>query len=297
MSISGFSYVRNGFDYGCPFIEAITSILPLCDEFVVAVGDSTDGTRDAIVAINSPKIKIIDTVWDMNLRSGGRIFAQQANIALDHITGDWAFHIQADEVVHEDSLPLIAASIEKYNADKKIDGFILPFLHFWGDYNHIRDTRKVHKHEVRLFRNDKLIRSYRDSQGFRKYKTLEGYDDGSDKGEKLNVKKIDAPVYHYNGVRSPQLMNSKNQHFGFFYGVGDIDKIEAQPDFDLHIVDRVRRFLKTHPVVMMEKVETYPYTFEHDKSKAIWKTKDRLLQPIEDVLGFKFGEYKNYKLV
>ena len=110
MTISGFSYVRNGFEYGYPFLEAIQSILPICDEFVVAVGDSTDKTREAIEKLNSPKIKIIDTIWDMNLREGGKIFAQQANIALDNTTGDWAFHIQADEVIHEKDLPVITDS-------------------------------------------------------------------------------------------------------------------------------------------------------------------------------------------
>src|SRR5450432_2784941 len=107
MKISGFSFVRNGFEYGVPFVEAFQSILPVCDEFIIAVGDSTDGTREAIKNMASEKIKIIDTVWDMNLRQGGKIFAQQSNLALDGITGDWAFHLQADEVIHEKDLPKI----------------------------------------------------------------------------------------------------------------------------------------------------------------------------------------------
>ena len=68
MRVSGFSYVRNGFTYGYPFIESILSVLPLCDEFIMVVGDSTDGTREAVEKINSPKIKIIDTVWDETMR-------------------------------------------------------------------------------------------------------------------------------------------------------------------------------------------------------------------------------------
>ena len=143
MTISGFSYVRNGFNYDCPFIEAITSILPICDEFVVAVGDSSDGTREAIEQLGSSKIKIIDTVWDMRLREGGKIFSQQTNIALDAIKGDWAFHIQADEVIHERDLGNILSSLEKEMENNNVDGFILPFIHFWGDYYHYRNTRKV----------------------------------------------------------------------------------------------------------------------------------------------------------
>lgn len=41
--------------YDYPFREAIRSILPLCDEFVVAVGDSTDGTREAVLALDPQK--------------------------------------------------------------------------------------------------------------------------------------------------------------------------------------------------------------------------------------------------
>ena len=153
MKLAGFTYVRNGFDYGVPFLESIQSVLPICEELIVAVGDSTDGTREAIVQLNSPKIKIIDTVWDMQLREGGKVFAQQANIALDHVKADWCLHIQSDEVLHEKELAYIQSQIEKNDADKNVEGFILPFVHFWGGYDHIRNTRRVHNFEIRIFRN------------------------------------------------------------------------------------------------------------------------------------------------
>lgn len=300
MTISGFSYVRNGFDYGVPFIEAIQSVLPICDEFVIAVGDSLDGTREAIEAIASPKIKIIDTVWDINMKTGGKTFAQQTNIALDNTTGNWAFHVQADEVIHEKSLPIIKAAIEQYNNDSRVDGFIFPFLHFWGDYYHIRNSRRVHKYEVRLFKNNKLVRSYKDSQGFRKYKSVEEYDINERAGKKLNVKKIEEPIYHYNGVRTEKNMAKKSNNFKSFYGEADFSNEPAElfeKQFNLHWVDRVIPFTQSHPSVMQHIIEKNDFRFLHDKSKAVWRKSDRLLQPIEDWLGFKFGEYKNYKIV
>jgi glycosyltransferase involved in cell wall biosynthesis len=293
MKISGFSYVRNGLDYGYPFLEAIQSILPICDEFVIAVGESTDGTREAIEKLG-PKIKIIDTVWDMSQRAGGKVFAQQANIGLDNISGDWAFHIQADEVIHEKDLPKIKAAIEQNDANKKVEGFILPFLHFWGTYNYVRNTRRVHRYEVRLFRNDKLIRSYADSQGFRKYNSIEGYEH-DEKGEKLRVKKIDAPIYHYNGVR-PDKIQKKKMHTFFFLHNAELGE-EVFEHFDYQQVDRVVPFKGEHPAVMKEKVEQQDWDFKFDPKKAVWKTKDKIMQPIEDILGFKIGEYKNYKLI
>lgn len=283
--------------YDYPFREAIRSILPLCDEFVVAVGDSTDGTREAVLALDPQKMKVVDTVWDMNLREGGKIFAMQANAALDHITGDWAFHIQADEVIHENDLPKIKAAIEQYDADKRIDGFILPFLHFWGSYGYIRNTRRVHAHEVRIFRNLPGVRSYRDSQGFRKYNSAAQYEQQQESGEKLRVKKIDAPVYHYNGVRRADVMNKRTQVFTSFWQA-NTEAAAPQEDFDYQRVDRLQPFTGSHPAVMQERIQQQDWEFIYDPSKAVWqKKKDKWLQPIEDVLKFKIGEYKNYKLI
>lgn len=295
IKISGFSYVRNGFNYGVPFIQAINSILPICDEMVIAVGDSNDGTREALVALNNPKIKIIDTIWDDKLKEGGKIFAQQTNIALAATTGNWAFHIQADEVIHENDLTKIVEAIKREDKNYAIDGFILPFLHFWGDYNHIRNSRRVHKHEVRIFRKNNLIKSYKDSQGFRKYKTEEGYQNETEDGKKLVVKKIDAPVFHYNGVRTPRHMFEKIKNFEQHYGK-QVDDPNENITYDLNYIDRVTTYNGSHPIVMQSLINNHTFNFVHDTSKAIWKKKDKLLQPIEDFLGFKFGEYKNYIL-
>jgi glycosyltransferase involved in cell wall biosynthesis len=294
MKISGFSYVRNGFEFGYPFIEAVQSVLPVCDEFVMAVGESTDGTREAIAKLDPQKIKIIDTTWDMSLREGGKVFAQQANIALDNISGDWAFHIQADEVMHENDLPKIMAAIKQYDSDKRVEGFIFPFLHFWGSYRYIRTSRRVHKHEIRIFRNDQLVRSFADSQGFRKYTSIDAYNQG-EKGEKLIVKKINAPVYHYNGVRSDNVQKKKMHTFDFMHNATTTQS--DYNNFDYQQVDRVEIFKGIHPAVMQAKVSAATNVFVFDPAKSVWKTKDKIMQPIEDILGFKIGEYKNYTLL
>lgn len=298
MKLAGFTYVRNGFDYGVPFLESIQSILPICEAFIVAVGDSSDGTREAIEKLNSPKIKIIDTIWDMNLREGGKVFAQQANIALDDVHADWCLHIQSDEVFHEKDLDKIVAAIDTYNDDKKVDGFIFPFIHFWGGYDHIRNTRRVHNFEIRLFRNFIGVRSYRDSQGFRKYKSFESYENGTEKGEKLKVKKIDATVYHYTGIRSPDAYAKKVAMFQSYYNTAEgLDKIMASHDYQMHSVDRTIPFEGSHPAIMHAKVASQNWEYSYKKELSVWHKKDKWLQPIEDFFGFKFGEYKNYQLI
>jgi len=293
MKISGFSYVRNGFDYGVPFLEAYQSILPVCDEFVVTVGEGNDGTREAIQKLNDPKIRIIDTVWDMSLRANGKIFAQQTNMALDAITGDWAFHIQADEVIHENDIYKIKEAVERNDNDKRVEGFILPFIHFWGGYDHIRTSRRVHKNEVRLFRNGLGVRSYRDSLGFRKYRDFNAYANDTEKGEKLRVKKIDAPIYHYTEVRGPGAKTKKASAIGAFYEKNDGKPVQKEE----YGYDRLEKFTGTHPRLMSEKVKAQDWEYVFNPKKAVWRTKDRIMQPIEDILGFKIGEYKNYKLI
>jgi len=293
MKISGFSYVRNGFDYGVPFLEAYQSILPVCDEFVVTVGEGNDGTKEAIQKLNDPKIRIIDTVWDMSLRANGKIFAQQTNMALDAITGDWAFHIQADEVIHENDIYKIKEAVERNDNDKRVEGFILPFIHFWGGYDHIRTSRRVHKNEVRLFRNGLGVRSYRDSLGFRKYRDFNAYANDTEKGEKLRVKKINAPIYHYTEVRGPGAKTKKAAAIGAFYEKNDGKPVQKEE----YGYDRLEKFTGTHPRLMNEKVKAQDWEYVFNPKKAVWRTKDRIMQPIEDILGFKIGEYKNYKLI
>ena len=169
MRVSGFTYMRNSFKYGYPVIESIKSILPVCDEFIAVIGKSDDGTREAIEAIGSDKIRIIDTEWDDQLTKGGKVFAQQANIGLRAATGDWAFHIQSDEVFHEDELPEIQQAMLENLDNQQVEGFLFNFLHFIGDYKHIGTTRKWHRREIRIVRNNPNVYSYKDSQGFRAY--------------------------------------------------------------------------------------------------------------------------------
>ena len=161
MKVSGFTIVRNGVKFDYPFIESIKSILPIVDEMVVAVGNSEDNTLEKVKEINSPKIKIIETVWDDSLREGGKVLAVETNKAFDAVSpdSDWAFYIQADEVFSEKDLPKIKQAMEQYLDDKRVEGLVFEHLNFYGTYDYIADSRKWMKKEVRVIRNDKTIRS------------------------------------------------------------------------------------------------------------------------------------------
>ncbi len=298
MLISGFSYIRNGFTFGYPFLQSIRSILPICDEFIMAVGDSTDGTREAIEKLDSEKIKIIDTIWDENLREGGQIFAQQANVALDNISGDWGFHIQADEIIHEDDLGTIKDTIVSCDKDERVEGLLFKFLNFCGSYDYIGSSRSWHRYEIRIIRNKGAVRSYRDSQGFRKYTSLEAFNAG-EKGEKLKVKKVDASVYHYNYVRNPKLMKKKSDYFHRFWHDDNWleDKIDKEVDFGFEFDGELEKFNGTHPKLMYDIIKQQDWQFIYDKSKIRQSLRERILNSIEKRTGWRIGEYKNYILL
>lgn len=296
MKISGFTYVRNGIKLGYPFIPSILSLLPAVDELVVVVGDSDDGTREAIAALKEKKIHIIDSVWDMELRKGGKVFAQQTNIGLAEITGDWAIHLQVDEILHETAPDRLRKYIEEANRHENVDGLLMPFLHFWGDFQHIRNTRRTHRYEIRAFKNVPGIYAYHDSQGFRKYTSYDNYLSG-ERGKKLTVLKTDVTVFHYSYARSPALLNSKMHTFSRFWHTDEwIKENVADKPFDFNEVDLLEEFSGKHPKYMDEIIASRDWEFDYDPSKSNMKLKDKLLGFIEKKFGRRLFEYRNYIL-
>ena len=261
------------------------------------MGNSTDGTREAVAGLNSPKIKIVDTIWDENLRQNGKIFAQQANIALDHITGDWGFHIQADEVIHENDLDNLFRRMKQHREDDRVEGLLLRFLNFYGSYQFVGSTRRWHRQEIRIVRNLPTIRSYRDSQGFRRYPSRGAYENG-DQGEKLRVKPADATVFHYSYVRPPALMQKKAKHFHSFWHDDEwIEQNVRDGEFDYYEIDELARFEGTHPQLMREIVAAQDWEFDIRRIRHRFTFRKKLLHLIEKRTGIRIGEYKNYRLV
>lgn len=300
MTISAFTYVRNGINLGYPFIESIKSLLTLVDEYIVVVGDSIDGTREAIAAIGDSRIKIVDTIWDDHIRKGGKIFAQQANIGFDCTSkdSDWLFHLQADEVIHEDDLTIIKSALLDNINNKKVEGFLLKFINFFGDYDHYCPSRRFHQREIRIVRNNPCIRSYRDSMGFRKFIDPQ---DVNEKGIKLWVKQIEATVYHYSWVKSPKKQQAKQIAFTKRYKPTDefITILEEVYGDEYHYrdFDYLNKFTGTHPAVMFAEIASKDWIFKYDPAKNNMKFKEKVMKLVEDFSGRQLFIYKNYKLL
>ncbi len=289
MKVSGFTIVRNAIKYDYPIVEAIMSILPLCDEIIVCVGKSDDDTLGLIKSIDSSKIKIIETVWDDTLREGGKVLADETNKAFAAISkdSDWAFYIQGDEVIHEKHLPSIKSAMQQYINNKKVDGLLFNYKHFWGSYNYIADSRKWYRKEIRIIKNDKNISSYKDAQGFRK------------NDDKLNVKQIDASIYHYGWVKPPKAQQAKQETFHKLWHTDEWMKqnVPQVEQFDYSPIDSLKEFRETHPQVMQQRINKINWQFLFDSTKKKQSLKLKLLMFIEKTFGWKVGEYKNYKII
>lgn len=311
MSISGFSMVRNGTKLYYPVKESIESILPIVDEFVIALGkcDADDHTLEEIQKIKSDKIKIINTEWDIEKYSRGSEYAHQTDIAKEHCKGDWLFYLQSDEVVHEKYLPVIKKRCEELLNHKEVEGLLFNYKHFWGDYNHYILSHAWYPKEIRIIRNDAEIHSWRDAQSFRRIPDFDGIDYfRKENTSKLKVAQVDADVYHYGWVRPPQMMQKKRISFETHQKGSEKAGIafKTEPnEFNYGNLDKLRIFKETHPTVMDDFIKRFDWENELYPNNPLVKkhkhdkVKYRVLSLIEqNFLGGKqIAGFKNYELV
>jgi hypothetical protein len=307
--------VRNVSKLYFPIKESIMSILPIVDEFVVALGsgDEDDNTLEVINSIGSSKIKIIHTTWNIEKYPNGTEHAHQTDIAMKACTGDWLFYLQADEVVHEKFLSVIVNRCREFLHDSEVQGLLFDYVHFWGDYDHHQDGHAWYKNEIRIVRNMPDIHSWESAQSFRTIPGFDGIHYRQREGTfKLKVAYSGASVYHYGWVRPPAFMQKKKK------AIDTTHKGEAavaiqfaqQPDnYDYGPMNRYSKFTGTHPAVMKNWIEKFDWadqlnysTEEKNKSRKRNKhdkLKYRFLSFIEKYFngGKQIGGFKNYHLL
>ncbi len=290
MFVSGYIFIRNAEKYDYPVSEAILSVLPLVEEMIVLVGNSDDNTLGIIQAIGSDKIKIHHSVWDDSLREGGRVFAEETRKAMALVSpkADWVIGLQADECLHENEYASIQKAMTDNLKDTSIDGLLFDYLHFYGDYNFVGNSRKWYKREIRVIRNRPDIFPYKDSQGFRK---------GDNK--KLVVKHSGAKIYHYSWVKPPAKQKAKLKFFHSRWHSDDwVDEhLGKEEEFDYSTIDALKRFEGIHPKIYAERIARYNAPVGLKEGNFIKAPLKKFLFWWESLTGWRIGEYKNYILV
>lgn len=289
--ISGITFIKNGLTLGYPIKESIESIDSICDEIIINVGFNNkeltedDGTWDYLTShFKGEKYIFLKSYWDPAMTSKGLILSQQTNIALEKASGKYCQYIQGDECLHEDDLKTIVSEVQKMETDHSYDGLVFNYIHFYGNVNVKKVTKKTYRRELRLIRNNKGIKSWLDAQGFR------NSDDS-----KVICKQIEANIYHYGWARAEQVMAAKTVAFDKLYH-GDKKKDES---FNYERVWGLRPFTGTHPKVMKNWIEENKNDLDILSLPYEFKFKDiRLMMSdqFEYLTGVRLGEFKNFKL-
>ncbi len=290
MKISGFTFVRNGLDLGYPFEPSIRSLLPLCDEIIVNVPRSTDGTLAVVRAIGDPKIRIIESDWDDQEKVGDPIMRRHTDLPLSQCTGDWCVYIQGDEVLHEAGIAAMRTAMERALNQPEVQGLLVNFTHFYGSFQTVVYSFGWYYQEVRIVRRDPRIRAWGGAQGFR---TLDG--------QKLRVKPSGGDYYHYGYALRPDLARRKHRNLAVLYDdQGRADQLSSLPERYYDDDQKVRTFTGNHPAVMRDVVRAADWTYV-SRNPLIRLRRDYFWEDVALLVrrftGISLGQHKNYRLI
>ena len=286
MRISCFTFIRNGTLLGYPFIESIVSALPLCDEFVIAVGDSEDDTLERIQALQSDKVVIIQTHWNESMQDRGFVYAQQKMIAHYNCTGDWAFYLEGDEVLHEQDLPKIRLAMEQSFHNPEVEALAFDYYHFFGSPTWLANSPAWYRQECRIIRN--TIRVWAPDGLYFVVMTK------NKQGRHPKAKLVNAPIYHYGHVRNIAAIREKNKRVGKYWQ-------HDHPLFNGYQIDpqALSTFKGQHPAIVSTWLKTEA---EQDFSPDISyqpnrrEIKHRWAMKLERFLGVELSR-KHFTLV
>ena len=286
--LSGFTIVRNAVKLDFPIVPAIRSILEVCDEVVVNVGRSEDDTRDLVASIGDPRIRIVDSEWDFSKRNV--MLSIETQRAMDACRGTWGLYIQADEVLHEEGARVLRERTREWDADGRVEGLLVRYLHFYGGFDTIATSRRWYRREVRCVRLGKDIRPYQGAQGFRVGPAY----------RKIRVRVTDAVMFHYGWARPARAIREKLEASKVIYPWSRERSAREQARGHLEWIPLLRPFAGAHPRAAREWIAERA----HDPERIIGP---RRFKPdhlrfyvsdwIERVTGARLFEFRNYVLV
>lgn len=286
MKVSGFTIVANAVRLDFPVVESISSLLEWCDEVVVNVGRSDDGTLELIRSIGHPKIRIVETEWDFAL--GPQMLCDETARAMRACRSPWGMYIQADEVLHEAGVGALLETIERADRDPKIEGVALRYRHIFGRSDLEATNRHWYRREVRAVRLDPAaqVHPFRDAQGFRV--------GGGDR--RVRALLANAEMFHYGYLRSAAAMRGRVAIDRTLYP--DRKAPERDPAY-LWWSPGLRAFRGAHPAVARDWVAQRASDPERRISPRhfAWRhVRFYCSDWIERLTGWRPFEFRNYDL-
>lgn len=262
MKISGFTFVRNAVKLNYPVVESIRSALPIVDEFVVCVGDGEDDTLGLIRSINDPKIRIVESKWNPNIKQGGFVLAQQTNIALFNCTGHWAIYLQADELIHERDHERLLKYMHKFADDSGVDGLAMRRRTFYGDYSCLIDVYPMHDDLIaRIVKPHHFVLSRGDAAGFTVHPKFK------EQGRKIRLVNSQTDLFHYGDIRSSSESNERAKSYA---GMWDRTVEDDERDY-YQVMPRefVCEYSGDHPAVIQDRRAAHKEPL--DLNSPLWR--------------------------
>src|SRR5437899_8235422 len=286
--LSGFTIVRNAITLDFPIVPAIRSVLEVCDEVVVNVGRSDDGTRDVVAAIADPRVRILDSEWDFTKKN--EMLSIETLKAMHACRGDWGIYIQADEVLHETGARILKTRIAEWDRDERVEGLLVDYRHFYAGFDLVATSRRWYRREVRGIRLQRDIRPYPGAQGFR---VVPDY-------RKIRARRTGAEMFHYGWARPARAIREKYE----------ISKTIYPWSRERSAREQAKGYLDWQPLLK-------PFSGEHPRAALAWiaaraQDPERVIGPrrlkpehvrfyvsdwIEHLTGTRLFEFRNYRLV
>ena len=288
--LSAFTLVRNAVKIDFPIVPAIRSVLEVCDEVVVNVGKSEDDTRDLVAAIKDPRVRILDTVWDLTKRN--TMISIETQRAMDACKGSWGIYIQADEVLHENGAHILKEKVREWDRDERVEGLLVKYLHFYGGFDRIATNRRWYRREVRCIRLGKDIRPYQGAQGFRV----------GPNNRKIRARPTSAEMFHYGWARPAKAIREKREISKTIYPwqKEQLEKELQKPGAGLDWIPLLKPFTATHPRAAADWIRERT----HDPDRVVGPPDFKLEHVryyisdwIEQLTGARVFEFRNYEVV
>jgi len=142
-TLGGSTFIWNGVKQDYNFIETLNCLYELCDSVSIAYGGD-DGTNELIkewakewTEKDDDKIiylyRISKKEWDAQV--GREKLSYFSNIAISALETDWNFYLQCDEILHEDSFPMVRAAIQH-----EAEAFLVKRYNLWRDPYHMLEV-------------------------------------------------------------------------------------------------------------------------------------------------------------
>ncbi len=283
--IAGFSIIRNATTLDFPLEASVGSVLPVVDEFVLAVGRSEDDTLDRAraMAAQHPTLRLIETEWDFS--RGSLVLSEQTNLAMAACTADWGIYIQADEVLGDGAAPRLRDTILRAHPRRTIEGVVVDYLHFYGSFDLVGVSRRWYRREIRAVRLGGAVHSHRDAQGFRV----------GEEARRVRAVRAPATMYHYGWARPAWALRAKREQDLAIYS--NRNRLDPERPL-LPWMPGLRPFTGNHPALVSEWIAARresgswiaPRVHEREHLR-VWFS-----LAVERLTGWRPFEFRNYTL-